>query len=310
MTPRFMTSSSMTCSHGLRLGMLLCLSAMLCACAEAPPPRTGYYGPTLPLGEVIAGINQNNTRIPTLWARQEFEANIVDPKNSEAHFVNGYGTLLYASPDCLRLVGKKEVTDLFDMGTDGNKFWLRLTPQEDTFWWGNLADLDAGSSGEIPIRPDLILEVLGIRPADTSLLHEPAPVMRFSNTLDMYMIVWQYKLPDRWVAQKEIWYDRTTLQPRRVVLFDPDGRVEINAELSRFAQVKIDNFTQDQWPWIATRYSLSFPRTGSTMTLDLRDVALSHNGFPKGVSFAMPDVDRLGQAGVKVIQIGHENGTP
>jgi hypothetical protein len=305
-----MTPRSMMCGQALRLGMIVFLSGILCACEEAPPPRPGYYGPTLSLAQVLAGINQNNSKIPSLWTRQEFEANIVDPQDNKAHFVNGYGTLLYQSPDRLRLVGKKEVTDLFDMGTDGDKFWLRLTPEQDTFWWGNLSEIDADTSGRIPIRPDLVLEVLGVRPADESLLREPVPVMRFSNTLDMYMIVWQSRLSDRWVARKEIWYERSTLRPRRVVLFDTDGRVEINAELSRFAQLKLDNFSQDQWPWIATRYSLSFPRTGSTMTLDLRDAAIEHNGFPKPISFAMPDVDRLAQAGVKVIQIGHENGTP
>jgi hypothetical protein len=287
--------------------MVVCALGILCACAQTAPPRSGYFGPTLPLSDVVAQINANNSKIPTLWARQDFEATIVDVKANKSHFVNGYGTLLYSSPDRLRLVGRKEVTDLFDMGTDGTNFWLRLVPDTDTFWWGSLSDARKMGSGDIPIRPDLILEVLGIRPIDSGLLDEPAPVMRFSNSADVYMVVWQSRVGDHWDAVKEIWYDRATLHPRRVVLFEPDGRVAINAVLSNFVLVKTEGASQEQWPYVATKYDLSFPESGSTMTLQLSDVSLTHGGFPKAVSYRMPDAASLAASGVKVIHLNESN---
>jgi hypothetical protein len=292
----------------LPLGILCCLTAMLCACASAPPPREGYFGPTLSVQDVIARLNENNSKLPTLWARQDFEATIVDPQQNKSHFVNGYGTLLYTSPNEMRLVGRKEVTDLFDMGSDGAQFWLRLVPDQDTFWWGNLADVDKTGS-QAPIRPDLILEVLGIRPINPSLLQEPVPVMRFSNAVDCYMIVWQARQGDHWAPTKEIWYDRATLHPKRIVLFDPNGRVVLNAVLTQFEAVEVAELSQDQWPHLATHYQLSFPASGSTMTLDLSDVSVTHNGFPKAASYRMPDPAALAASGVKVIHL-NEEGAP
>jgi hypothetical protein len=44
----------------------------------------------------------------------------------------------------------------------------------------------------------------------TNFLQQPSPVMLFNNDYDAYMILWTVMLPDRWVAQREIWYDRKT----------------------------------------------------------------------------------------------------
>ena len=87
----------------------------------------------------------------------------------------------------------------------------------------------------------------------------PAPTMRFNNDMDMYMLVWNAKLPDRWVAQREVWYDRKTRQPRFVFLFDLDGRVVLRGQLGRFRQIEVPDLPAAQWPWTPTDYRLYFP---------------------------------------------------
>jgi len=50
--------------------------------------------------------------------------------------------------------------------------------------------------------------------------------------------VWNVRVPDRYVAQKEVWYDRKTKLPIKVLLFDPNGRVVLRADLSKHKPVQ------------------------------------------------------------------------
>ena len=249
-----------------------------------------YYGPTLPMYEVVARINANNRQIPSLWARHSFEAYIKD-EQGKSHFVNGDGNLMYRRPLDLRLIGKKDIIGtVFDIGSNGDRFWLHLKPDEiNTIWWGHYRNLDKPGTVEIPIRPDLILEVLGVSEIDENFLKQPAPTMRFNNDADAYMLVWNVQGPDRWVAAREIWYDRQTFLPRLVLLFDENGRILLRAYLSKHQPVEIDGGQpRESWPKIATDYRLFFPDTGNRMSFELRDVALQSNGFPKDLSFRFP----------------------
>lgn len=255
------------------------------ATATQPP----YVGPTQPMAEVVAEINANNAAVPTLWARHYFEANIVDEKE-QSHFVNGDGVLLYQSPRGMRLVGTKAAAGtVFELGSTDDRYWLTLVPERDTMWWGwyrNLGkpcvDLRA-----MPVRPDLVLEVLGVATINTNFLEPPAPVMRFNNDADAYMFVWSVPLAGRWAARKEIWYDRATKLPRRVFLFDENGRVVLRARLSRHAAVEVAEVPQERWPRVARAYDLFFPDTGSTMSFELDEVALDRKGVPtqRGITF-------------------------
>jgi hypothetical protein len=297
-----------------RLYAVVCLAWGLCSCQGSSPQPSSprYYGPTLSLDQVVSAIDQNNRKIPTLWTRIVYlEAWFVDRKDKSQKYVNGSGNLLYSAPASIRVsVMKDVVADLLDMGSDGTRFWL-WEKHDEVFWWGDYANLEKPGAREIPIRPDLVLEVLGIRPIDPVLTNEPVPVLRFNNDADSYMIVWQKHVADRWAAQKEIWYDRATLRPKTVLLFDPDGRVVLRAWLTDFRPVQIAGVPSEQWPVMATHFKLFFPDTGSRMNFELGDLALtggSHNAFPKPLSFQMPDLDMIRSRGIKVNQIDDPNG--
>jgi hypothetical protein len=292
----------------IRLAVLAVLA--LCGCAAPAPKSTRYYGPTLSLPQLVEAINRNNQKIPSLWTRIRFlEAWFVDRQSHSEKYVNGNGNLLYSAPASIRVTAMKElVADLLDMGSDGTHFWL-WQKHDNVFWWGEYADLEKPGAREIPIRPDLVLEVLGIRPIDPGLTEEPAPVLRFNNDADSYMIVWQKRLGDHWAALKEVWYDRATLRPSTVLLFDPDGRVVLRAWLSNFQPVRVANQAADQWPVMATQYRLFFPETGSRLNFELGDLALTGgrgDAFPKPISFQMPDPQKLQGDGIKVNRINDQ----
>jgi outer membrane lipoprotein-sorting protein len=282
------------------------LALGLCACNSTPPPAVGYFGDTLTLGQLVERVNENNQKLPTLWARERFEAAIVDRRKNTTSHIDGYGNLLFTGPNEMKLTAKNEVADLFEMGSDGMRFWL-YEKHDQVFWWGKYADLDKVNEAEIPVRPDMVMEVLGIRPVDTDLLRQPAPVMRFNSASDAYMIDWQIETVDHWAVLKEIWYDRQTFLPNRVVLFDAKGRVVLWARLSKFDRVETANADPTQWPSMAAHYDLFFPLSGTTMSFDLSDMSLSHNGFPNAATYRMPDPSRLGDSGVRVNRIDDQS---
>ena len=283
----------------LAASLLLALSACT---SPAPPPSPGYYGPTLPLPQLIDQINQNNTRIPTLWSRVRFNATLVDRPHNKSARIDGFGNLMFTAPNQMKLTAHNEFIDLFEMGSDGQNFWLYEKKDAD-FWWGSFADAGDLDSTDIPIRPDMVLEILGIRPVNPALDQQPVPVLRFNNVGDTYIVDWSVFRDGRWEVVKEILYDRKTLLPQRVLLFDADGRVVLCAWLSNFQPVDTGAGDSKNWPLMAARYKLYFPYGGTTMTFDLSDMSLTRNGRPNTATYRMPDPAALSQRGVRVTHI-------
>ncbi len=258
-----------------------------CRAPRGASQPAGYYGPTELLNKVVADVNANADRLPTLRGGGTFEAWIKD--KGKTRYINGDVTLLYSRPQSMRLVGKKDLAgQVFEIGSNDERYWVIVRGDQDTMWWGTWANLGRVDPSKIPVRPDLVLEVLGLEPIPSNFLQQPVPVMRFNNDADAYMIVWNVKLPDRWIAQKEIWYDRATKLPKLVLLFDENGRIVLRAYLSNHKPVEVAGMPRQQWPKVAASYRLFFPDTGSRMSIDLTDVALKRNNAPNQRSFVFP----------------------
>src|SRR5688572_6806868 len=99
-----------------KLLVLTCLLAFA-GCrqnARGPARAVTYTGPTEPMGAVVAAINANNEKLPTLWAAHSYEATVVDERK-KSHFLNGTGGVVYKRPIGFRLVGKKDIAgDVFE----------------------------------------------------------------------------------------------------------------------------------------------------------------------------------------------------
>jgi hypothetical protein len=135
-----------------------------------------------------------------------------------------------------------------------------------------------------------IQEVLGISDINIDFLSEPAPVMRFNPDADAYMFVFSSRggTPPRWIASKEIWYDRQTLLPTLVLLFDQNGRVVLRAYLSDYQPLEVPDLPSERWPKVARYYQLYFPDSLSRMWFRLTDVALHHGKLPNDLTFGFP----------------------
>jgi hypothetical protein len=263
--------------------VLAILVAIMAGCGpKAPLAPAGYYGRTLAMAEVIEKINQNNQAIPTLYAKHYTEASIID-KKGKTRFVNTGGDVFVRKPRELLMRGKKDpFGKVFEIGSTPERFWLTVYVDEPTRWWGYYRNVGKPCVQDMPLRPDVIGEVLGIGNINTNFNAVPVPTMRFNNDLDVYMLTWQTKLADRWYTEKEIWYDRKTLLPRKVLLFDPNGRIILRANLDRHRGVEAPNVPRERWPVVATAYELFFPDTRSTMKIELSDLVLINKaGHPR-----------------------------
>jgi hypothetical protein len=288
---------------------VLALLAVAGGCAQHKPAEPQpYTGPTEPMEKVVAEINANSTAIPSLWARHYFAGDVVDDKG-KAHFVNTEGILLMRKPGSVRVVGKKAVAGtVFDLGTDGTRYWMSVPVDVDTMWWGYNRNIGKPCSRAIPIQPESILQVLGVGEFDAGNLNQPpVPVMRFDALADAYIFVWSRPLAGHWAPTKEVWYDRATKRPTRVLLYDPDGRVVLRAGLEDYRRVEVEGTPEGRWPWLARVYRLSFPDSGSKITISLNEVRLeTDEGIPNGRSFAMPNPANAGVD--KVVQIDEACG--
>ncbi|HEY1628252.1 MAG TPA: hypothetical protein VGF52_00240 [Tepidisphaeraceae bacterium] len=295
----------------LTAGAFICGSIflLLTGCVHQPPPPPAYAGPTEPIEEVVDQINANNSRLPTLWAHiggASMEIDYVDDKGKRQSQVLG-GTLLYRAPGEVKLVGHHDLAgDVMVIGSNANVYWLRVGDENSgQVWWGRYKYLGADCVQPIPIRPDLLLSVLGVSTINVDLLQEPVPVMRFNNKADAYMLIWNTHLPNsnHWVAVKEVWYDRATKRPKLVVLFDVNGRVLLEAHLSQHAPVQVPDLSREKWPTVATAYDVTMPETKGRMRLKLSDLALTQKGAPNDVTFrfnpqsaGVPKVTQLDEA--------------
>ena len=274
--------------------MVVALLLLIAGCTNKPPLQQVYTGPTDPLDMVVEGINARNARIDALWCAGDFSARLIDPQTKDVTSGDGDLTLLYMPRRNLRLRGRVLTETIFDIGSNDDRYWMTL--RNDVMYWGNHRLIGQRGPSMLPVRPDLLAEVLAVGAIDSDLLKEPFPVMRFNNDQDCYMFTWQVQLSDHWAVQKEVWYDRQTLMPRMVLLFDTNGRIVLRAYLSRPRPVE----GYDPTLSIASDYAMYFPESGSTFRIQLNDLAQRRKNLPTARSFNFPG----DSAGVtKVIQV-------
>jgi hypothetical protein len=278
-------------------GFILLLLAGCCPTAKEP-----YYGPTLGVHEAVARINANNELIPTLWSTTDLEISVIDDKGHH-HSYSGNGSLLYRKQGDLFLNGTHVLgTPLFEMGSNNDDYWLTI-PEMKQAWWGHHRNVGKPCVQPLPIRPELLVEVLGISTFNSQLLEPPVPVMKINHEEPAYVFTWHVRLPDRWIAVKEIWYS-LDLVPTRVLLLDNNGRTILKATLKDPKPIEIAELPKEKWPKMPTRYELQFPESKAGLTLKLDSIALTHRTkksvLPNDGTFATPEE---WDPGLQVIQV-------
>lgn len=284
-------------------GALVALAVLAAGCGskKAAPPVPVYSGPLLSTEQLLRGINQRAEGTKSVWARHSFSLTARD-KKGRVMDVSGDGVLMYQrsarSPvgARLRLVGNKDLAgNIFEMGSDDTRYWFSVTPEVSTMWWGELVNRDLPCTEGLPVRPDEVLSVLGLALAEVDPTREPAPVVTYREQPAAYEVLWSVATPAGRRPVRRVTYDRQSLRPMAVTLFEADGRVAVTATLSNYpSSYEGSGSTKSAGSVdVAGSMTIQFPSRGATLQLQLRDVVSSRNGIPNERSIAFPNEPRV-----------------
>lgn len=220
------------------LGLLL---ASLCGCPDGKPPpwphSTGPIERENPMERVVGRVNANSAWLNfVLEAHGEVKAQHMKPDGKPEPF-DGTVALIYRRPRDLAM--KLEHTlggDVVQAGSNAEEFWVWKKLNEDVYWWGRHAELNAKAAAKLPIRPDQLAEVLGVSGLPSRPDAQRGP--QFDVYSDYYQLTYFATDNGRRYACKRINIDRRW--PYLVCgleFLSPKGRVTAVAHLGGYAKV-------------------------------------------------------------------------
>ena len=210
--------------------LLATLAAISCGCV----PKNGVTGhiklpaSQIPVAkdatreELLEAYNSIVRATKTLNATMELKptagsrySGVID----EYHEVKAF--LLAARPAEIRVIGQAPVigTTVFDMASDGNTFQVSIPPKK-KFLFGAVAAERASSKPIENLRPQHLLDALlwpEIRKEESVTLRE------FNDENARYYVLTVLRGAYQVEVLREIWFDRSDLQVKRLQTFGPKG---------------------------------------------------------------------------------------
>ena len=276
-----------------------------------PPTPKGHFGPTEPMDDVVATINQNNTKLPTLWADiRDIRIQFTDDNNKRQDEKLDGGVLLYRQqPRSLRLNGDKLVLgNVMQLGSNEEVYWLAHQGRPGHRLVGAPPKCRQGVQ---PADPDPAGDADG-GARHHHVRHELRRAARAGDALQQRPGRLHVHLgrAARAIALSRRARSGTTAGPSS----PSSSSSTATRGASSFARictghkpVEVENAPREQWPSVATEYDLFFPETGAKLNLRLGQVKLKNKGAPSQATFNFsPDARRLGVS--KVIQLDEACG--
>jgi hypothetical protein len=208
-----------------------CLTLVACTGCPPPPPPVQF----LPRQQAVDIVNANNRRIgPGIRCKAvTADIRVRDNEGVRHHFILD-GPLVHVKPRSLYFDLRQLGSTAIRVGSNPVEYWLWIKPERDTVWWGKYDLLVGLEENDIPIRPDELIEALGIRELPTEPDYSGSPLYRVA---DEYHQLIFFGLDDlgRGVISKEYWLDRRPpFLIRRIVFRDRQARVLMHAELDAY----------------------------------------------------------------------------
>jgi hypothetical protein len=192
--------------------------------------------------EVIARVNENNRKMDFLlrvggvsasgrWRRGR------DPSGQSTSF-DMTGAMFYRKPRCLFLKLTHTFGGEIQVGSNDHQFWVWERGKDKRYWWGEHQWMKGGSEADLPIRPDVLLDVLGLGelPAETS---GPGGPVFWVREAGYQLIFLERDEFGQSHISKVVEIDRRPpFLVRSITYFDPDGRPVMSVDLSEYKQVE------------------------------------------------------------------------
>jgi outer membrane lipoprotein-sorting protein len=224
----------------------------------------------LSLQEIRDTLISHSSRLTSLRAKTDLALTTPDVKGP----VRCTGLILYQSPRNLRAMGAKFATTLFDMSSDGNRFWLYI-PSENLAYTGESNTFHK-------------IEALGISifPGDMASLFNYREIVRGQRpTLETWPAYWLLHMLD--VEKEEVnlkgnlLVDRVNAEVIRCELFNPDGSVRLQALFT-------DYTTQNDCR-IPRKIDVRWPAHNTTLSITFSDIVVNGALDPKLFTLSIPE---------------------
>jgi len=255
--------------------------------AAAPPAEAAS------LPDLIASINAQSKAIQTMTATVDLEptaGSVYSGVIKEYHDVKSY--ILVQRPAMIRMVGQAPVvrTDIFDMASDGDKFWL-FVPSKHKFIVGKTGVQRPAKNALENLRPQHILEALLVPPVDA----DSERTFRYEaeeGTRRYYIVgVLDKGSEGDLNLKRQIWFDREDLRIDRVQFYGPQG---VYVEGVQYAAYQ--DFQVVRYP---TRITLTRPVEDYALSINLQKVTFNQPIAPEKFELKQPQgVERVELSGI------------
>lgn len=220
--------------------------------------------------EIVDTVISRGSQLATFRANAEMSVATPQLKGP----VRCTGIILYQSPQNLRTVGSKFASTLFDISSDGDRFWLYV-PQENKCYTGKSDAFHRVEAIGINIFPGDMAHLFNYK----ELLKEKTPAVE---TWPAYWLVHVLYVGASEVSLKgNLYIDRVDGEIFRCEVFNPDGSVRLQALFSNPAAIngcKVPQRIDVRWPVYSTTLSMTFSNITVNGVLD-----------PKVFAPAMPE---------------------
>ena len=223
----------------------------------------------LSLQQIEDTLISSNSKLVTLRANAEL---VLNTQNNNGP-VRCKGIVLYQNPANLRVMGAKFATTVFDMSSDGNKFWLYV-PLENKVYTGKCNAFHK-------------IEALGINifPGDMAALFNHKEAMEGGKpTLEIWPAYWLVHLLD--MEKKNInlkgnlLIDRINADVFRCELFNSDGSIRLQAVFTNYSTHKECKLPQ--------RIDVRWPAYNTTLGITLSNITVNEILNPKVFTLTIP----------------------
>jgi len=207
-----------------------------------PPPREGILPPVsddAPAHVVIERVNQNARSMDFLMRAGGVSASgkLVGASGKRESF-DAVGTLYYRRPRNLYMELSHVLAGKIEVGSNDREFWYWERLDEPRYYTGHHAAMAQAWETEVPLRPDHLLDMLGLRELPAEAGGPGGPT--FAVGEEHYFLNFFDRGPDGNVFQSKTVAigRRPPFLVSRVTYYNPSGKPWMRAELKDYRPIE------------------------------------------------------------------------
>lgn len=265
---------------------IVCLTATLAICLVLAGCGPNHRQPLrqLTLAEAVGHVNANNLQINQF--RSKHVNLIIKFKDQDGHnhrYDLSGASLIYQRPMDLYLSANHLGGRAMLIGSNQNRYWLGIVPQENTLWWGLWANSGRECSGRLYIELDKLLEALGV-----GLLAVPddnffGPMLQVRKDANVLVYgAWDRDLQQHYIAREIHLQRRKPFLIKQIVYYNRQGHKTLTMTLGRYRHLGADG------PQLAHHLEMIWPDQEGKFTADLSWVKMDTALSPR--TFDFPDI--------------------